>query len=68
LMLTKKGDRRTKPLRPPVLPLHRLETGTLHTVRHLKSCPIIAVISGCAAKAGRVERQKSASGGSFFRG
>jgi hypothetical protein len=67
LMLTKKGDRRTKPLRPPVRPLHRLETGTPHTTRHLKSCPIMVVIIGSAAKAGRAGRRKSASGGCPFR-
>jgi hypothetical protein len=67
-MLTKKGDKPTKPLKPPLRPLHRLETGTPHTIRHLKSCPIMVVISGSAAKAGRAGRRKPASGGCFFRG
>ena len=67
-MLTKKGDKRTKPLRPPVRPLHRLIISAQHTIKYLESCPIIALVGGLAAKAGRVERQKSASGGSFFRG
>ena len=67
MIAPKKGDKRTKPLRPPVRALHRLETGTLHTIRHLKSCPIMVVISGSAAKAGRAGRRKSASGGCPFR-
>jgi hypothetical protein len=65
-MLTKKGDKRTKPLRPPVRPLHRLETGTLHTIRHLESCPMIALVGGLAAKAGRQGLRKPASGGCLF--
>jgi hypothetical protein len=37
LMLTKKGDKRTKPLRPPVRPLHCLETGAQHTLKCLET-------------------------------
>jgi hypothetical protein len=46
-----KGGR--SPLRPPMRPLRLLETGTPHTIRHLKSCPIIAVVGGSVRKAGR---------------
>jgi len=45
-------ERRTKPLRPPVRPLHRLETGTPHTIRQLKSCPIIVVVGGSLPRQG----------------
>jgi hypothetical protein len=67
LMLTQKGERRTKPLRPPVLPLHRLIISAHHTMSHLKSCPIIAVVGGPCAKAGRQGLRKPASGGCPFR-
>jgi hypothetical protein len=46
-----KGGR--SPLRPPMRPLRLLEIGTPHTIRHLKACPIIAVVDGSARKAGR---------------
>ena len=61
LMLTKKGERRTKPLRPPMRPLCRLETGTPHMIRYLESCPIIAVVgrSGDAAQGVREPPQSS---------
>jgi hypothetical protein len=49
---TQKSERRTKPLRPPVRPLHRLEIGAQHTPRHLDSCPIMVVIDGPVRKAG----------------
>jgi hypothetical protein len=52
LLLTKKGDKRTKPLRPPVRPLHRLVIGAQHTLKHLDSCPIMVVIDGPVRKAG----------------
>ena len=32
-------ERRTKPLRPPMRPLHRLEIGTQHTIKHLENHP-----------------------------
>jgi hypothetical protein len=35
----KRGERRTKPLKPPVRALHRLGIYTQHTTRHLGSCP-----------------------------
>ena len=38
-MLTKKGDKRTKPLRPPVRPLHRLVISAQHTVNYLETHP-----------------------------
>jgi hypothetical protein len=38
-MLTKKGDRRTKPLRPPVQPLRRLIIGAQHTIKYLETHP-----------------------------
>ena len=46
-----KGGR--SPLSPPMRPLHRLGIYTQHTIRHLGSCPIIAVVGGSAPKAGR---------------
>jgi hypothetical protein len=39
LFITKKGDRRTKPLRPPVRPLHRLIIGAQHTIKYLETHP-----------------------------
>jgi hypothetical protein len=33
-------------------PLHRLETGTPHTISHLDSCSIMVVIDGPVRKAG----------------
>ena len=39
MMLTKKGDKRTKPLRPPVRPLHRLIIGAQHTIKYLETHP-----------------------------
>ncbi len=39
LMLTKKGDMRTKPLRPPVRPLRRLIIGAQHTIKYLETHP-----------------------------
>ena len=67
MMLTKKGDKRTKPLRPPVRPLRRLVISAQHTMSHLESCPIIAVVGGPCAKAGRQSLRKLASGGCLFR-
>jgi hypothetical protein len=67
LMLTKKGDRRTKPPRPPVRPPHRLIISAQHILKYLESCPIIALVGGLAAKAGRAGRRKSASGSLFCR-
>ena len=51
-MLTKNRERRTKPLKPPVRPLHRLIIGAQHTIKHLDSCPIMVVIDGPVRKAG----------------
>jgi hypothetical protein len=53
LIAPKKGDKRTKPLRPPMRALRRLKTRTPHTIRHLDSCPIMVVIDGPVRKAGR---------------
>jgi hypothetical protein len=39
LMLTKKGERRTKPQWPPVRPLHRLAIGAQHTVKYWETHP-----------------------------
>jgi hypothetical protein len=61
LWLTKNVKGGRSPLRAPMRPLHRLETGTPHTIRHLGSCPIIAVVGGSAPKAGHARRRKSAS-------
>jgi hypothetical protein len=36
-MLTKKGDKRTKPQWPPVRPLHRLVIGAQHTLKYLET-------------------------------
>ena len=39
MMLTKKGDKRTKPQWPPVRPLRRLEISAQHTVKYLETHP-----------------------------
>jgi hypothetical protein len=52
LMLTKKGDKRTKPQWPPARPPRSLKTGTPHTIKFLDSCPIMVVIDGPVRKAG----------------
>lgn len=45
-------ERRAKPLRPPMRPLCSLDICTQYSVRHLASCPIIAVIGGPAVNPG----------------
>jgi hypothetical protein len=58
----KRGERRTKPLKPPVRALHRLGIYTQHTIRHLGSCSIIVVVGGPCGKSGRAGGRKAASG------
>ena len=58
MMLTKKGDRRTKPLRPPVRPLHRLGIYNQHTIKYLENHP-----NGMAVVGGSAPRQEGRAGG-----
>jgi hypothetical protein len=51
-----------------VRPLHRLTIGAQHTVRHLESCPIIALVGGSAPRQGVREGGNRLQVAAFFRG